>query len=145
MDLRVADGADGDDHHVEGIEQVPSVDHHVAGDAVQDDHAEQDDRQAKTQQGVAQPSLLHPSALRLFFKLIHGDSLLAWPGRPGFARSRFCLQVSQPSCASDSRLSPIDIPEWEQRLRRSRTRDEGKPSGYSRIRLSAAARTFQAW
>src|SRR5438034_2499233 len=32
---------------------------------------------------------------------------------------------------------PNPVPEWEQRLRRSRTRDEGKPSGFSLITSSA--------
>src|SRR5439155_2769285 len=31
--------------------------------------------------------------------------------------------------------NPNRMPEWEQRLRRSRTRDEGKPSGFSLIYL----------
>src|SRR2546429_7492234 len=34
--------------------------------------------------------------------------------------------------------NPNRIPEWEQRLRRSRTRDEGKPSGFSLINSVSA-------
>src|SRR5438045_9475358 len=36
-----------------------------------------------------------------------------------------------------TQINPNRIPEWEQRLRRSRTRDEGKPSGFSLISLVA--------
>ena len=42
----------------------------------------------------------------------------ASPGRPGLARAQLCLSLPQRGWASDSQLSPIDIPEGEQTLRR---------------------------
>src|ERR1700694_411085 len=39
-------------------------------------------------------------------------------------------------------IGPIDIPEWEHRLRRGPPRDEGKPSGFF-PHISSSARTFQ--
>src|ERR1700682_5572938 len=68
------------------------------------------------------------------FSLIN---LLAWQGRLGCTQPQRCCPVSMCCLASESQSSPIDIPEWEQRLRRSRTRDEGKPSGFSLIPLIA--------
>src|SRR5438552_771859 len=52
MDLAVADRADGDDRHEEGVEQVPALDKRVAGDAERDHDREQHRWQAKPQQRV---------------------------------------------------------------------------------------------
>src|SRR5437016_11184242 len=48
--------------------------------------------------------------------------------------------VLRPPCVVCGRHSnnPNRIPEWEQRLRRSRTRDEEKPSGFSLISMGKA-------
>src|SRR5207302_391710 len=48
MDLCVTDRADGDDHHVERVEQVPAIDQRVTGDAKDDDDAEEGQREPET-------------------------------------------------------------------------------------------------
>jgi len=50
VDLGVADRADRDDHHVEGVEDVPAVDEHVAGDADHDHDGEQGEGETKAEQ-----------------------------------------------------------------------------------------------
>src|SRR5438552_966698 len=58
-----------------------------------------------------------------------------WRWRPGSPRPQLCLRRLPNVACSDYLNNPNRIPEWEQRLRRSRTRDEGKPSGFSLISL----------
>src|SRR5438552_5777206 len=53
--------------------------------------------------------------------------------RPGSPRPRLCMNVCKSLLRVATQKNPNRIPEWEQRLRRSRTRDEGKPSGFSLI------------
>src|SRR5439155_20696447 len=48
--------------------------------------------------------------------------------RPGSPRPRLCMNVCKSLLRVATQKNPNRIPEWEQRLRRSRTRDEGKPS-----------------
>src|SRR5205814_3155569 len=55
--------------------------------------------------------------------------------RPGSPRPRLCMNVCKSLLRVATQKNPNRIPEWEQRLRRSRTRDEGKPSGFSLIYL----------
>ena len=50
MELAVADGADRDDRHVEGVEQAPAVDEHVARDPDDDDDSEQRRREPEAQE-----------------------------------------------------------------------------------------------
>src|SRR5579859_8145030 len=66
VNLAVADGADGDDRHVVGVEQVPAVDQHVARDPDCDHHREQDRRQPEAQQRVGDVPAIHSLALRRF-------------------------------------------------------------------------------
>src|SRR5438477_7701797 len=66
----------------------------------------------------------------------------AIPWRPGSPRPRLCLRRLPHVVCSDYLNNPNRIPEWEQRLRRSRTRYEGRPSGFSLIRLVAPHRTL---
>src|SRR5882672_3791782 len=62
--------------------------------------------------------------------------------RPGSSRPQLCLRRLPNVARSDYLNNPNRIPEWEQRVRRSRTRDEGKPSGFSLICLVAPHGTF---
>src|SRR5438270_4562490 len=52
MNLRVPDGADRDDDHVERVEQVPAVDQPVTDDPDHDHDAEQHRRESKTAERV---------------------------------------------------------------------------------------------
>src|ERR1700674_4267025 len=82
MDLGIANRADRDDHHVEGIEEVPSIDQHVAGDAECDDHGKKHYRKSKPRERVAQPSRQPPPP---------------GPSKPGlviFPRSRTLLRAA---------------------------------------------------
>src|SRR5437667_12783447 len=56
--------------------------------------------------------------------------------RPGSPRPRLCMNVCKSLLRVATQKNPNRIPEWEQRLRRSRTRDEGRPSGFSLISFS---------
>src|SRR5438552_17033407 len=51
--------------------------------------------------------------------------------RPGSPRPRLCMNVCKSLLRVATQKNPNRLPEWEQRLRRSRTRDEGKPFGWS--------------
>src|SRR5213595_2609031 len=51
--------------------------------------------------------------------------------RPASPRPRLSMNVCKSLLRVATQKNPNRIPEWEQRLRRSRTRDEGKPYGFS--------------
>src|SRR5438045_1336991 len=59
MHLGVTDCADRDDDHVEGVEQAPAVDEHVARNAEQDHDAEQDCGEAEPRQWMPDARLGH--------------------------------------------------------------------------------------
>src|SRR5438552_17239941 len=74
MDLGVADRADRDDHHVEGVEEVPPVDQCVAGDSDGDHDHEQDGGEAKPEE-----------------RMLHMHRPKRYPHTPGPSRSGFVI------------------------------------------------------
>src|SRR5207248_9363720 len=89
MYLRVADGADCDDDHVERVEQAPAVDQPVTGDPDHDHDAEQYGRKTKTAERV-----LH----------FHGSS--SQPPPPGPSRPGLVILPRSSTLFSSFSLTP---------------------------------------
>src|SRR5438067_2515428 len=88
MDLRVPDGADGDDDHVERVEQVPTVDQPVTGDPDHDHDGKQHRRKTKTAERM------------LHFHESSSQPAPPGPSRPGFVilpRSRTLFSSFSPT------------------------------------------------
>src|SRR5207248_10879585 len=85
------------------------------------------------------PSQLAPPEATLWATTLDWRSVWRSPAihwRPGYAWPRLWLHGRRARIVEGFQSSPNLIPEGEQRLRRSRTRDEREPSGFPLISRS---------
>src|SRR5579859_4852160 len=81
MDFPVADGADGDDHHVEGIQQVPTIYYNEAATTERDHTAEEDQGEPEQQQRVYRAPPAHREAFSLLLPDLPDPASSSCPGR----------------------------------------------------------------
>src|SRR5438477_4234753 len=95
MDLGVADRADRDDHHVEGVEEVPPVDQCVAGDSDGDHDHEQDGGEAKPEE-----------------RMLHMHRPKRYPPPPGPSRPGFVILPRSSTLLSCFSATPCVRASW---------------------------------